>query len=327
MNNQTASSMAGIQQPVVVLQTTPGSTTVSNPGVNHTLAVKTAWVLGISHIIFGIIIFFFQIAATVILNKDLIDHGLAFLGTGIWCGLIIIINGVLGCCSASYKTNGFIKSFCVVSVFCVLFFAPFVILFSAAKFGIANTSCQEELKKKNCDFFKEVVKNCDILMLLASIAEFVLSIWSIVITCKCCCMCCHETSGTPQNVIYRPPNYQDPSVVNTGIVAPQQRPIFAFGPKQQGVPQPQMQQGVFPPHMQQGVFLPQMQQGVLVSQMQPGVPLPQMQQGGFPPQMQQEVPSPYMQQGVESVQQVSPSCPETSMEQPPWSSDPPPYKM
>jgi hypothetical protein len=176
---------------------------------------------------------------------------------------------------------------------------------------------------KNCDY-KTALIAINTLMLLASFAELVLSFWSIVITCTAirktngcgccsCCQCCYDTSGTPQNVIYKPPNSQDPSIVNTGIVAPQQRPTFVK--MQHGTPpypiqqmQPQMQKGVFPPQMQQGVFQPQMQQGA---------PLPQMQQGGFPPQMQQGVSSSYMQQ----VEQVSPSCPE----QPPWASDPPPY--
>jgi hypothetical protein len=39
------------------------------------------------------------------------------IGYGIWGGLFILVNGILGCCAASKKTAGLVISFLVLSVF------------------------------------------------------------------------------------------------------------------------------------------------------------------------------------------------------------------
>ena len=53
--------------------------------------------------------FFFQFATLAVLEENEAWVGLHGPGTGIWCGICIIIAGVLGCCAASEKTKALVS--------------------------------------------------------------------------------------------------------------------------------------------------------------------------------------------------------------------------
>jgi preprotein translocase subunit SecG len=72
------------------------------------LGVKTTHVLGVTFIISGLVMVALQIVCTAMATDY--DQGTPLMvGAGIWCGIKVIICGILGCCAASYKTNGLVS--------------------------------------------------------------------------------------------------------------------------------------------------------------------------------------------------------------------------
>ena len=89
-----------VQSPVLVQP--PVAPAVSQ--MRHALGAKTTKCLSILLLICGISMVIMQIICTAVVEYGGY-HGAHRAGTGIWCGILIIISGILGCCAAVKKTN------------------------------------------------------------------------------------------------------------------------------------------------------------------------------------------------------------------------------
>ena len=72
------------------------------------LRAKTTKILGITLILCGAMMMILQIACTAI-NEEMGTYLVHIGGTGIWCGLLILISGVVGCCAAVRKTKALVR--------------------------------------------------------------------------------------------------------------------------------------------------------------------------------------------------------------------------
>ena len=91
-----------VQSPVLVQP--PVAPAVSQ--IPHALGVKTTKCLSILLLICGISMVIMQIIYTAVVEYDS-KHFFSpqRAASGIWCGILIVISGILGCCAASKKTN------------------------------------------------------------------------------------------------------------------------------------------------------------------------------------------------------------------------------
>ena len=76
--------------------------------MRQVLGTRTTKWLGIILIFAGALMVILQIACTAITEK--MDRYFAHrAGTGIWCGLLILMSGVVGCCAAVKKNNALVS--------------------------------------------------------------------------------------------------------------------------------------------------------------------------------------------------------------------------
>jgi len=167
-----------------------------------------------------------QIACTAITEK--MDRYFAHrAGTGIWCGLLILMSGVVGCCAAVKKTNALVITFLVLNVLGVAVFSPVMIGVTGGdldenvdRFCKTNTDSYwdgdnyKRVVHEDCSFYGALL-SMTILLLLDALVVFAVSIWAIVTNtsaviraraCACCCNCCKDTPSQTQTpvVIYLP---------------------------------------------------------------------------------------------------------------------------
>ena len=82
----------------------------SETRMSQALGVQTTRVLGIMLIASGLLMCIFQTACTIItIEEELPSAHLA--GGGIWCGVIILISGILGVLTAKHKTYALVSIF------------------------------------------------------------------------------------------------------------------------------------------------------------------------------------------------------------------------
>ena len=82
---------------------------VSVSQMRQALGVKTTRCLSILLLICGGSMVAMQIICTAVVD-DAGHHGAHVAGTGIWCGIFIVISGILGCCAAAKKTNALVST-------------------------------------------------------------------------------------------------------------------------------------------------------------------------------------------------------------------------
>ena len=94
-----------MQSPVLVQP--PVAPAVSQ--MRHALGAKTKCI-SILLLICGISMVIMQIICIAVVENDMdYFYGAHRAGTGIWCGILIVISGILGCCAAAKKTNALVS--------------------------------------------------------------------------------------------------------------------------------------------------------------------------------------------------------------------------
>ena len=81
---------------------------VSVSQMRQALGVKTTKWLGILLLICGGSMVVMQVICTAVVEEGRY-YTAHVAGTGIWCGVFIIISGILGCCAAAKKTNALVS--------------------------------------------------------------------------------------------------------------------------------------------------------------------------------------------------------------------------
>jgi hypothetical protein len=214
----------GHTRPNVHLQTTPQ---VGSPGMagseiassglqmSQALGVRTTRFLGVAYIISGLVMVILQIICTILVIQ-LNLYGAHTGGSGIWCGVFVIICGILGSCAASYKTNALVISFLVFNVLCTIFFALIPIFMTAVDLANAPFCRYAGNNHYDCSY-NRVLLPLTLLLLIDAIFIFGISIMGIVTNSvalkksKGCC-CCKRSHEQPPIVIHVPTN-QMPGVI------------------------------------------------------------------------------------------------------------------
>jgi len=213
---QTFQQPPAFHQSPIVIQS-PTTPTASGTNMQQALGVRTTKCLSILLLICGVLMFLLQLICTVIVEANNFYHIAHEAGTGIWCGILITLTGVIGCCSASKRSNALVITFLICSILCALLFAPIMIGTTGGDLA-HDDFCKYSWHDESNDCSKKpALLSMTILMLLDALVVFGISIWAIATNaiaiqkakaCGSCCACCYESTPTPQApiVVYLPAN-------------------------------------------------------------------------------------------------------------------------
>lgn len=179
------------------------------------LGAKTTKILGITLILCGAMMMILQIACTAI-NGEMGYYLFHRAGTGIWCGLLILISGVVGCCAAVQKTSALVITFLVLNVLGVTVFSPVMIGVTGGELDENNDKfCEIETywvdhrnrtRIEDCRFYYALL-----IMTILLLLDALVSVWGIVtnssaIIAAKACGCCDDSPSETQTpiVIYLP---------------------------------------------------------------------------------------------------------------------------
>ncbi|XP_067931023.1 membrane-spanning 4-domains subfamily A member 4A-like [Watersipora subatra] len=115
------------------------------------------------------------------------------IGHGIWCGAFFVIVGGVGLGAFAHNTIGWIAATLVLNIVSSILFSP--LLASLASIDLADNisvGCETDISSF-CSAINFVV-GLNILLVLVSIAEFAITIWSAVLCCQVICNCCLPVS-------------------------------------------------------------------------------------------------------------------------------------
>ena len=78
--------------------------------MSRALSERSTRIIGVACLISGTVMGILQIICTTLVKEyEIWFLSAHWVGTGIWCGIMVIICGILGCCAASYKTNALVS--------------------------------------------------------------------------------------------------------------------------------------------------------------------------------------------------------------------------
>lgn len=147
----------------------PTSTVVTN------YAKKTSRVLGVLHIIIGLLCIVFNVIRIAEQSPG------EMIGHGIWCGLFFILTGAYGLIAGFYKTKGTIIIFMVLSIVAASAFALCLLVIAIVCFNIRDWQVKEEW-----------VITLGLLMIVLALMEAILGAWSAALGCSS--LCCGRRS-------------------------------------------------------------------------------------------------------------------------------------
>lgn len=245
----------------VIVRTVPANN--SSRRENYA-ATQSLW-LGSIQVGVGILCMLFQIVAIIIHAE------VAVVGAGIWCGILFIISGVFGITASKYKTNCHIITFMVMSIISAVFI---VFLLACSSAGINYDRYTYRYYHYYSDYSdsRDSGRNGKLamnsLLLILSLVECVVAIWSSAICCAG--LCCN--SGPQGGVVYgQAVQYQIPA--NGQQVVMINQPQGGYNPVQPGTAFIQVAQPMAPPAYSQGIAQPPM----YVQPQQGGPAYPQQQ--------------------------------------------------
>jgi len=171
----------------------------STKSIQESYKSKAARIIGILHIICGVVALGMGIALTERSSRSYYS-GIGMIGSGIWSSVFFFISGGLSIGSARNGNKCLVISTMVMSIFSAIT-AGILVIISGVGWG--TFYCYN-----NNDCTRKDVMNA--VLVMVGITELILAITSSVISCKatCCCSCCRsmlDTSSSSTNrVLYRP---------------------------------------------------------------------------------------------------------------------------
>ncbi|XP_077993585.1 uncharacterized protein LOC144447435 [Glandiceps talaboti] len=217
--HQPPTSVQIIQQPSLSTQPNNGE----RPGFAHRVAAG----LGICEIIIGVLAII--LGSVTIVNES----GMYFVGSPIWCGVLMILTGVFGVTSAYFKTTCLIVTSMVLSILSASL--------SPSLLGIASASMNWI---DDCDYFWQSsyngYYNCgpdeDMQGVHATlIALPIIYVIVAIINSAFCCraVCCGTSSRQTNTVVYYLPQQQlmpntQPGMVYNQTIQPGTQPMMMY---------------------------------------------------------------------------------------------------
>ncbi|XP_067931020.1 uncharacterized protein [Watersipora subatra] len=156
----------------------------------------TQVLMGILCILLGIIL--------IIVEPSAYTGWFSITGYGIWSGIYFVIAGGIGIGATKHNTSGWITATMVLNIVSsALVFLPLISMASTGLAINASYSCGSYYYYGSCSAFKAAI-SFNILLVLISIAELVITIWTAVLCCGAICSCCLPINKNPQ-VLYAAP--------------------------------------------------------------------------------------------------------------------------
>ncbi|XP_067931220.1 membrane-spanning 4-domains subfamily A member 12-like [Watersipora subatra] len=126
---------------------------------------------------------------------------------GIWSGVYFVIVGGIGLGAVKRNTGGWITATMVLNIISsALFFLPLISMASTGLAINASYSCGSYYYYGSCPALKAAI-SLNVILLLISIAELVITIWSATLCCGAVCSCCLPTRPNP-HIQYAAPALQ-----------------------------------------------------------------------------------------------------------------------
>jgi len=171
-------------------------------------AKKHMKVLSCIQLVMSFLCIIFGIVLLAEFYNDTMHDSVAFMGYGIWIGIIWLVVGAVGLASTRGETNSCkIVAAMVLNIICASAFCYTMFGFSAAGISIADGgrrycrrwSWDDEDCTSDTETTLELALNS--LMLIMAFMQFVITIWCAVLCCGAVCRCCKGNRA--QRVQYR----------------------------------------------------------------------------------------------------------------------------
>ncbi|XP_067929526.1 membrane-spanning 4-domains subfamily A member 12-like isoform X1 [Watersipora subatra] len=175
----------------------PGVTVVTQnpPGEGYKLkaaALKQLKGLSVTQVVMGAFCILFGI---ILIPVELSTYNawISVIGYGIWSGVYFVLVGGIGLGAVKHNTGGWITSTMVLNIISsALFFLPLISMASTGVGLNASARCGGYYYYISCSATKAALA-LNILLVLISLAELVITIWSAVLCCGAVCSCCLPT--------------------------------------------------------------------------------------------------------------------------------------
>ncbi|XP_067929528.1 membrane-spanning 4-domains subfamily A member 8-like [Watersipora subatra] len=191
----------------------PGVTIVTQnpPGEGYKLkvtALKQLKGLSITQVVMGVLCILFGI---ILIPVELSTYytWISVSGYGIWSGVYFVIVGGIGLGAVKHNTGGWITATMVLNIISSALFFPPLVFMASTGLGIhASYSCEGYYYYSSCSVIaKNAALALNVFLLLISLAELVITIWSAVLCCGAVCSCCLPTRSN-HHVQYTAPALQ-----------------------------------------------------------------------------------------------------------------------
>ncbi|XP_067930027.1 high affinity immunoglobulin epsilon receptor subunit beta-like [Watersipora subatra] len=189
----------------------PGVTIVTQnpPGEGYKLratALKQLKGLSITQVVMGALCILFGI---ILIPVELGTYTgwLSISGYGIWSGVYFVLVGGIGLGAVKHNTSGWITATMVLNIISsALFFLPLISMASTGVGLNASYSCGSYYYYGSCSAINAAL-SLNVFLVLISLAELVITIWSAVLCCGAVCSCCLPTRSN-HHVQYAAPALQ-----------------------------------------------------------------------------------------------------------------------
>lgn len=197
------------------------------PGVLNAATVENKYnqdgrrasiVLGITQFIIGCACICCQSVSSILEAKtDRVLFTIEYICTGIWCGALFLVTGILGICASKKNTRGLIVAFMVFNIISSL--AIWILLGFTAINLIRINRCQDGefalwmwasggLAFSCTDALYSIWEAMDDFMAALALAEFIVAVTSAAYCCKAVCSCCRSKASLnvqqPVSCVYLP---------------------------------------------------------------------------------------------------------------------------
>ncbi|XP_067930212.1 putative uncharacterized protein DDB_G0271606 [Watersipora subatra] len=141
-------------------------------------------VLGACAVLFGSIL--------LAVDETPYEPWIALVSYGIWSGVFFVVVGGFGLAAAKHNTYNWVRATMIFNIVCsAVFFFPLITMSSIA-LNLNSIPYYECLTPSSCGYFRgsNSALALNSLLLIISIAELVINIWTAILCCQTVCNCC-----------------------------------------------------------------------------------------------------------------------------------------
>ncbi|XP_067931012.1 uncharacterized protein [Watersipora subatra] len=143
--------------------------------------------LTITHVVVGTLCVLFGISLLPVEAESRSSSELSFTGYAIWCGVYFVLAGGIGHGAVKHNTYSWITATMILNIISSAIFFPALISMASIVIGGNTSYCKRY--SSGCPVEEATTAlNCG--LLLFSVAELIIAIWSAVLCCEAVCSCC-----------------------------------------------------------------------------------------------------------------------------------------